>query len=324
MDAATLPAASDSAALSAAGSLEQLYPLLAERAIGAGWNKPEPAMWPQPKKNFLPCAWHYADAAAAFDAAARLVSTEQAERRNLILINPVAGNIYSTLRTLVVAYQMILPGETARSHRHSPNALRLVLDAGGGAYTTVNANQIPMHAGDVVLTPSGSWHGHGHDGGQPATWIDYLDVPLVQLLEPIFFDPHPQGVEAAGRVTPESPFIYPYAATESRLATAPQDARFGRQVELGSPALRTMGLYMMQLMQGVPTTPVQTTANNVYTVLRGAGRTVIDGQSFEWKRGDVVAAPAWRSHFHAADRDSILFRVTDSPVLAALGLLREA
>ena len=320
MNSRTLPAAT----LSTASSLEQLYPLLAERSISAGWNKPEPAMWPQPKKNFLPFHWHYSDAAAAFEAASRLVSTEQAERRNLILVNPIPGNIYSTLRTLVVAYQSILPGETARSHRHSPNALRLVLDAGGGAYTTVNAKQIPMHEGDVVLTPSGSWHGHGHEGDRPATWIDYLDVPLVQLLEPIFFEPHPAGIEKPERVTPESPFIFSFAATEKRLAQAAADPRFGRQIELGNPALTTMALHMMQLEPGADTTPVRTTANNVYTVVRGEGRTVIDGETFAWQRGDVIAAPAWRPHHHRAQSDTVLFRVTDAPVMAALGLLRGA
>jgi gentisate 1,2-dioxygenase len=318
MNIATPPAT----ALSSAPSLEELYPLLAERAIGAGWNKPEPAMWPQPKQNFLPFAWHYSDAAAAFEAASRLVSTEQAERRNLILVNPVEGNIYSTLRTLVVAYQSILPGETARSHRHSPNALRLVLDAGGGAYTTVNAKKIPMHAGDVVLTPSGSWHGHGHDGDRPATWIDYLDVPLVQLLEPIFFEHHPEGVEKHDRVTPESPFIYSFATSETRLAAAAADPQHGRQIELGNPALKTMGLFMMQLDKGSRTQPSKTTANNVYTVVRGEGSTEIDGETFEWRRGDVIAVPAWRPHHHTAGSEAILFRVTDSPVLSALGLLR--
>jgi gentisate 1,2-dioxygenase len=315
---------SSTAALSSAPSLEALYPLLADRSIGAGWNKPEPAMWPQPKKNFVPFHWRYADAAAAFESASRLVSTEQAERRNLILVNPIPGNIYSTLRTIVVAYQTILPGETARSHRHSPNALRLVLDAGGGAFTTVNAKKIPMTEGDVVLTPSGSWHGHGHDGDRPATWLDYLDVPLVQLLEPIFFDSHPAGIEKPERVTPESPFIFSFAKTEARLAEAPADAQFGRQVELGGPALRTMGLFMMHLAPGAQTTPVQTTANNVYTVVRGAGSTTVDGETFKWQRGDVIAAPAWRSHHHSAGKDSVLFRVTDAPVMAALGLLREA
>jgi gentisate 1,2-dioxygenase len=319
MNTASMPTA-----LSTAESLEQLYPLLAQRSIGAGWNKPEPAMWAQPKKNFLPFVWHYSDAAAAFEAASRLVSTEQAERRNLILVNPVPGNIYSTVRTLVVAYQTILPGETARSHRHSPNALRLVLDAGGGAYTTVNAKKIPMHEGDVVLTPSGSWHGHGHDGDRPATWIDYLDVPLVQLLEPIFFEPHPAGVEQPDRVTPESPFIFPYATTEKRLAEADVDPQFGRQIELGDPAFKTMSLHMMLLPAGMETKPVHTTANNVYTVIHGEGRTTVDGEAFEWKRGDVIAAPAWRPHHHVASRESVLFRATDTPVMAALGLLRAA
>ncbi len=311
-------------ALSDAASLDALYPLLAERSIGAGWNKPEPAMWPQPKKNFVPFRWRHADAAAAFDAASRLVSTEQAERRNLILVNPVPGNIYSTLRTLVVAYQSILPGETARSHRHSPNALRLILDAGGGAFTTVNAKKIPMTGGDVVLTPSGSWHGHGHDGDRPATWVDYLDVPLVQLLEPIFFETHPAGIEKPERVTPDSPFIFPFAKTEARLATAQADPQFGRQVELGNPAMATMGLYMMHLPAGTQTEPLRTTANNIYTVVRGSGVTTIDGESFDWQRGDVVAAPAWRTHHHAATGDTVLFRVTDAPVMAALGLLRSA
>jgi gentisate 1,2-dioxygenase len=320
MNSRSLPAT----ALSAAASLDELYPLLADRSIGAGWNKPEPAMWPQPKKNFMPFRWHYSDAAAAFEAASRLVSTEQAERRNLILVNPVAGNIYSTLRTLVVAYQSILPGETARSHRHSPNALRLVLDAGGGAYTTVNAKRIPMHEGDVVLTPSGSWHGHGHDGDRAATWVDYLDVPLVQLLEPIFFEPHPAGIEIPERVTPESPFIFPFAVTEARIAQVQADPRFGRQIELGDPAMKTIGLHMMHLTPGTATTPVQTTANNVYTVIRGEGRTTIDGETFEWRRGDVIAAPAWRPHHHTAQSDAVLFRVTDAPVMAALGLLRDA
>ena len=311
-------------ALSAAPSLEKLYPLLAERSVGAGWNKPEPAMWAEPKMNFVPFHWSHAEAAAAFEAASRLVSTEQAERRNLILVNPIPGNIYSTLRTIVVAYQSILPGETARSHRHSPNALRLVLDAGGGAFTTVNRKKIPMSEGDVVLTPSGSWHGHGHDGDRPATWVDYLDVPLVQLLEPIFFENHPDGIETPDRVTPESPFIFSFATTEERLRQAADDPQFGRQIELGNPALRTLGLHMMHLAAGTTTAPWQTTANNIYTVVRGEGSSTIDGETFQWQRGDVIAAPAWRPHNHAASKDSVLFRVTDAPVLSTLGLLRNA
>ena len=56
----------------------------------------------------------------ALDASHNMVPADQTERRNLILYNPIEGNSYATVRTLIVAYQMILPGEKARSHRHTP------------------------------------------------------------------------------------------------------------------------------------------------------------------------------------------------------------
>lgn len=309
-------------ALRSAPSLPALYPQLEQLSVGAGWNKREPAIWPAPRRNFVPYRWRYRDAQAAFDAAGRLVSTEQAERRNLILVNPIAENRYATLRTMVVAYQSILPGETARSHRHSPNALRLVLDAGAGAFTTVDAKKIPMHDGDVVLTPSWCWHGHGHDGERPAVWVDYLDVPLVQLLEPMFFEEHPDRVQQPVGTAPDSAYIFSFAATRSRLAGAPAHPQFGRSIELGEPALDTLGLHMLALDAGLVTAPLTTTANNVYTAVQGSGHTTIDGESFGWERGDVIVVPAWRAHRHRADNDAILFRVTDAPVMAKLGLLR--
>jgi gentisate 1,2-dioxygenase len=311
-------------ALRSASSLEALYPQLASLSISAGWAKPEPSLWPAPRQNFVPHRWRYRDAHAAFEPAMRLVSTEQAERRNFVLCNPIPGNTYATLRTLIVAYQAILPQEQARSHRHTPNALRLVLDAGGGAFTTVDGAKIPMHNGDVVLTPSWCWHGHGHDGDRPAVWVDYLDVPLVQLLEPMFYEPHPQEFEHGATVASDSPMVFAFAKTEALLANAPVSLQFGRQIELGAPALPTLGLFMMQLSPGMSTQTVQTTANNVYTVVRGTGCTVVDDESFAWETGDVIAVPAWRAHWHRADADTILFRVTDAPALAKLGFLRSA
>jgi gentisate 1,2-dioxygenase len=48
-----------------------------------------------------------------------------------------------TTRTLVAAYQMILPGEKAPSHRHTAHALRVIIDA-HGAYSTVDGEKTPM------------------------------------------------------------------------------------------------------------------------------------------------------------------------------------
>src|SRR5476651_1974730 len=129
-------------------TLDELYPKLTVIEMGAGWNKPTPALWPSPGAVFRPFHWRYDQAKGALDAAGRLIDTTLAERRNLILTNPIADNNYSTAATTVVAYQMILPGERARSHRHTPNALRLILDAAPGAYTIVDGVRLPMLPGD--------------------------------------------------------------------------------------------------------------------------------------------------------------------------------
>ena len=80
---------------------------------------------------------------------------------------------------------------------------------------------------------------------------------------------------------------------------------------------------MMQLRSGVRTAPYRTTANNIYAIVQGEGVSIVDGERFEWRRGDVVAAPAWRPHFHEATGDAILFRVTDEPVMQRFGWFRE-
>ena len=110
-------------------SLDNLYPMLDDININPGWHKPEPSLWAEPRKTFRPHHWRYTQARAAIDAAGRLIDTKLAERRNLILYNPIEGNTYATARTIITAYQMVMPGEIARSHRHVANALRFVLDA---------------------------------------------------------------------------------------------------------------------------------------------------------------------------------------------------
>ena len=112
--------------------------------------------------------------------------------------------------------------------------------------------------------------------------------------------------------------------TQRRLdAAAPTPAGpFGTTIELGNPALDTIALHMMKLTPGTRTAAHQSTANNVYAIVRGAGATTVDGERFAWQRGDVIAAPAWRPHFHEAADDALVFRVTDEPVLQKLGFYR--
>src|SRR5215831_18446245 len=108
------------------------YGELGRMSFSPGWARPEPAMWPSPRPKFRPAIWRYAAARAALEQAGEFVPVEEAERRNLIMVNPIEGNIYATSRNIVSAYQMVKAGEKARSHRHTAAALRLVVQAKPG------------------------------------------------------------------------------------------------------------------------------------------------------------------------------------------------
>jgi gentisate 1,2-dioxygenase len=311
------------ASMREARTLEELYPRLDRLSISPGWAKPKPSLWAEPHKNFRPMHWKWSDGRAALDAAGRLISTDLAERRNLILYNSVEGNTYATVRTLIAAYQMILPGETARSHRHTPNALRFVLE-GEGSYTIVDGERLEMRPNDVLLTPNWSWHGHASEASVPCSWIDILDVPLVHLLEPMFFEPHPAHYEPVTSVPRSSPFIFTWEETVKGLDRAARDpaGRHGRRIELGAPAMASTALYMERLEAGERTRRLRTTANQIACVAEGAGVTEIDGERWEWARGDVLALPGWRPFSHRATTDAVLFVATDEPVMRSLGWLR--
>ena len=49
--------------------------------------------------------------------------------------------------------------------------------------TRVDGEKLPMGKGDLILTPPGLWHEHGHDGSGPVIWLDALDLPLVYGIE---------------------------------------------------------------------------------------------------------------------------------------------
>lgn len=317
-----MPRTASSSSLAGVGNLDRLNEKLAPLSYRAGWNKNEPSLWPEPKANFRPAIWSWSDAKAGLDSAGRLINTELAERRNLFMVNPVEGNHYATLRTLVSAYQMILPGERARSHRHSPNALRLVIDVPDDTYTVVDGVRIDMKAGDVLLTPNWSWHGHGSDGNAPGYWIDFLDVPFVQMIETMFLEHWPEGFQTWASTTRSSPFVFAWEETAKALEAAVPDHAGRTRIELGSPALPTIALHMERLAAGRKAGPVRTTLNQVVAVVSGHGRTFAGGTALSWSRGDVMAIPCWNEFSHEASTDAVLLTVSDAPIQEKLGFLR--
>ena len=90
--------------------------------------------------------WSWSDTRPLLVRACELITAKQAERRVLMLENPaLAGTTFIT-PALFAGLQAILPGEIAPTHRHTPNALRLIVE-GEGAYTAVDGERIPMRPG---------------------------------------------------------------------------------------------------------------------------------------------------------------------------------
>jgi len=305
-------------------TLESLYQAFDGLSVEGGWHRRAPALWHEPRKNFVPFRWRYTDVKPILDAAGELVDHAMADRRNLTMTNPVEGNLYATVRTMVAAYQLIKPGETADAHRHTPNALRIILE-GKGTYTVVNGTRVEMRPGDVLLTPSWMWHSHSSNGNEDCYWVDILDVPLVHLMEGMFFERHPQQLEPNVVDVDGSPIAFRWedSVAALELASAPTNGMAEREIQLGDPAMRTVALHVQRFNPGFQSAQYRTTANAIFTVVKGKGRTWVDGEVIEWNMGDVIAIPAWRPYRHEIWEQSYLVRASDEPVMRAIDMLRE-
>jgi gentisate 1,2-dioxygenase len=304
-----------------APDLETLHDMLEHVKMKNGWAKPTPSLYPEPKQSFVPAHWRYADARPALHAAGRLVGTDRAERRNLIMANPIPGNDYATVRTLVGAYQMVRGGEVARSHRHTPNAMRIVLEGTPTTYTVVDGKKIPMLPGDVLLTPNWCYHGHDNQSDQESYWIDFLDVPLVQHLGPMFFETHPDLLESSDDADPQpqSPMRFPFAEYKATLLASEECAPGVKCLELGPPYITTFDRVAIHLSPRTQWECPRSTINQIFVVVEGSGISTVAGCRFEWERGDMFAVPSWYEQSHTAGAETVLLRVSDAPLMRMLG-----
>jgi gentisate 1,2-dioxygenase len=299
-----------------------------------------------------PFLWRWSEVEPLVLKSGEVVTPDRdVERRTMRLATP--GLNRGTTHTLVAALQLLLPGECAPAHRHTPTAIRWILK-GEGAYTTVEGDKCYMEPGDLILTPSWTWHDHANEGTEPMIWLDGLDVPLVGYLQANFyeqFSEHQQPVTgvgdsirkyAAGALRPAweevqvpySPLWHykwdrTYGALKglSELGSSPFDdvAMEYTDPVTGGAVLRTMACWIQMIRPGVHTKAHRHTSSKVYQVFRGAGSSVIDGQRFDWNEGDFFIVPSWAWHEHANDsgQEAILFSIQDIPIMKAAALYRE-
>lgn len=298
------------------------------KAIGSmhctpGWiPRASPLMWPVTTSKFVPVHWRYADIRPALEVAGRVIGTDRAERRNFVLRNPIEGNDFATTRTLVGAYQSILPGEKARSHRHSSHALRVILES-RGSYSIVNGKKHAMETGDIVLTPGNHWHGHGHDGKEQAYWFDCLDLPLVHLLEPMQCEDFPGGWESDIETVDVSPMRITWANIQSALANADSgDSIFGSTIDLTSSLMKTITIKVHAWKAGWDHQAYRHNANQIFVVLRGAGVSEFGSNRFEWSFGDVLVAPMGVRVAHRVLDDAVIVALSDEHLMRHCGFYK--
>src|SRR5262245_60539861 len=268
--------------------------------IRTAWSEANLAPLWQNKRAHRPAAapdaaylWSWEKIRPLIGAAIAVASPEAVERRVLQLIPPLAREQeeQQTSKTLAANLQILLPGEKARPHRHTMNALRFVLE-GSGAVTIVDGKPCPMQEGDLILTPAWTWHEHVHEGTAPIIWLDSPDVPLHQYLGTGAFQPGPvaqlpetvpDAAFALANVVPDtsyatkaySPvFRYPYASTAAAAAAAPPARDGSRRVRYinpltGGSAMELMDCFLVQLDAGTTTIPFRTSANSVCCVVEG-------------------------------------------------------
>lgn len=144
-------------------SVTQLDRDMAQKNLSGYWRLGMEGLPPQPMTSVEPCLWKWADVYRSLRRAGELINLENSERRVVRLVNPGLDPRHAfASHTLQISFQYVKPGENARAHRHTPAALRFVVQ-GRGAYTTVNGQQCVMEPGDLILTPKLAWHDHSND-----------------------------------------------------------------------------------------------------------------------------------------------------------------
>jgi gentisate 1,2-dioxygenase len=301
----------------------------------------------------VPHLWRWRDVRPMLLGAAQLVPIDKAERRVLVLTNPGLEGEYAITPTLFAGMQIIMPGEMAPSHQHTPAALRFIVE-GSGAYTTVEGVKCVMEPGDLIITPPMCWHDHGHEGKEPVVWLDGLDIPMVRAFDASWGSPPRPPMApltrtdsswdeftAAGLVpkTSRYPEIgypqvrWPWRTVRQALTTLAASAPEGMPVVLryvnpttGQPPLRTMGAEAHLVRPNTRTRPERRTSCAVYHVIEGDGESRVGSAALVWGPGDTFVVPAcsWVEHRNTSRSEpAYLVQYNDEPAVRALGLFDE-
>src|SRR5678809_203081 len=174
------------------------YERIGSLSMAPLWESLHQLVPPAPAPKYGPAAWDYEKVRPFLMESGALITAKEAVRRVLILENPAMPGSACITPSLYAGLQLLLPGEVAPSHRHTQSALRFIVE-GSGAYTAVDGERTTMKPGDFIITPSWTWHDHGHPGNEPVVWMDGLDIRIVQAFAAQFHEVFPEEVQPVSR-----------------------------------------------------------------------------------------------------------------------------
>lgn len=336
--------------------VDSLYHDLAEAELQPLWR--QTGLLPKAPRTITPYIWRWKTVKSLAERAGELVGIDRGgDRRVLSLSHPDLGGKPFATPTLWAGIQFLNGHESAPPHRHSPAALRFVME-GRGVWTLVNGDPVLMEPGDLVLTPSYNWHAHDNPGEQPMIWFDGLDLPMIQSLDAVFFeegpdelepyDARPQsnsethfgtaGLMPAGRigasetrnVSPHSPLLaYRWSSTSAALSgyLGQMTAEFAlmrySDPASGADVMPTLRAEILRIRAAGKVPAHRKVGSSVFLVHRGSGTSLVGDIEFRWTPGDIFVAPSWATVSHQADKESDLFILSDAPVIEKIGLGRE-
>jgi len=317
---------------------------------GAGEHRTDPA----PRVGFRPYLWKWSQMSIALERAGELISQEQSFRRNIGYAHPDLRS--GTCHTFTTGIQLVKPGEHPLAHRHTFGAMRFAIQGDGRTYTVVDGEAFPLESGDLITTPSKTWHDHENEGDAPTMWLDIVDPPIVSFLRLMQSELYAttQGKDVQGVLYPSGtmaakagvmrptwlkqdpqppPYWYPWAATPRLLSLLAEESgdpfdgiclRYLNPINRG-PTIPTLSCEMQMLRPGDDTHSHRHTSTVVYHAFRGSGKTAVNEETFEWETGDTFVVPAWCTHHHQNPfkEPAYLFSISDRPTVEALGLYRE-
>lgn len=207
-----------------------------------------------------------------------------------------------------------------------------------------------MEHGDLILTPSGMWHEHGHDGDKEVIWLDVLDLPLVYYSEATYVQGSDgQNVRKTATDTIYGGGIVPSKHFQRAASTTPimrykwSDAKKALETmaqiepdsdilqvayvnpETGEDCQKIIGYSAIMLR---PNESVQLTRRScamVFHIIEGDVKVDVDDKAFSMTRADTSVAPAF-AHVtlnNLRNEPSFVFVADEAPFQKKLGLYSE-